>query len=527
MGFSKSRNAFSYLLWVTVAALVAVTVLSVSSGSLFKNTAVEKGDDFESFDELDDAAQEPLQARKGPKYAIADIKDKSVYTFLPNHKKFTKTANKKNVKGTVFEAFEDTRPMYKCVDAAKATSKDNPTCKERTVVSWKRIVVITGMEPIERHYKTDEKDSRRIKRDEIKFRCMYAVGNGTKTVEGSLRIFDTHGRHREDMHMILCPLGRNETTPDSVKIVMDAPVQAPLLEMRVTREVQKGEKNRVEACIAPIFGDISENLIEWIEYHKALGVKHFYFYDNAATSNTRQIIQYYAREQPDLVTVTNWNAVIKGSSQYYHGQYIYLQHCYHRARSSAKYVMFFDVDEFLRIERGSNVDELVDYIETRYSLDSKGEESEVKPFRYQDVEKGHNSVYIFGHWMFRNTCSPRPETKEEINTKHPVNLVTQRVHWKGAVPMGFNNKFFANSEEALWISLSVVGENMNGEDKTGMVFLDSSEGYFHHYRSSDKVDSGPCTFKRNYIQDNFMVKYAGPLQKAVSETSLDIWGESV
>ena len=225
-----------------------------------------------------------------------------------------------------------------------------------------------------------------------------------------------------------------------------------------------------------------------------------------------------------MVSLYNWNSVVKRlPNVYYFGQHIFLQMCLYQNKGDSKYLMFFDVDEFMKVVRGDGIEELVDYLESTYSKDYALDPPD-EPVDPVKVTKQHVSAFSFANWFFRNTCSPRPESKREIDSKHIVNLVTQRVLWKTWIPARWNWKHFAHTREVMWLGVAFVGDNMNNESTTGFVKLDLSEGSLNHYRHKDKFDVGkPCAIKRNYVRDPFMQQYGAVLLDKVNRRSSQVW----
>lgn len=59
-----------------------------------------------------------------------------------------------------------------------------------------------------------------------------------------------------------------------------------------------------ELAICTIFKDCAPFLKEWIEYHRLIGVEHFYLYDNSSSDHSLAVLAPYIEE--GVVTVTNW-----------------------------------------------------------------------------------------------------------------------------------------------------------------------------------------------------------------------------
>ena len=100
----------------------------------------------------------------------------------------------------------------------------------------------------------------------------------------------------------------------------------------------------VVACIK----NEEPNLIEWLEFHKLVGVEHFYLYDNVSEDNTKELLQPY---------------IDSGEVSYY---FTDMDQCqfpsYYNAltafRDFSKWMAFIDLDEFLFSPKGDLCEEL-------------------------------------------------------------------------------------------------------------------------------------------------------------------------
>lgn len=100
-----------------------------------------------------------------------------------------------------------------------------------------------------------------------------------------------------------------------------------------------------ELSIGVIFQNEAPYLKEWIEYHKLLGVSHFYCYNNLSTDNYLEVLKPYLEngiaELCDIPTLAN------DFKTYYDMQCKCYTACVKKAEGESKWVAFIDPDEFL------------------------------------------------------------------------------------------------------------------------------------------------------------------------------------
>lgn len=96
-------------------------------------------------------------------------------------------------------------------------------------------------------------------------------------------------------------------------------------------------ETKYKAVICAIFKDEADYLKEWIEYHKIVGVEHFYLYNNLSSDNYLEVLKPYI-DNGD-VTLIDWT-IKQGQMQSY-------QHWIDNYKNETKWVGFIDLDEFV------------------------------------------------------------------------------------------------------------------------------------------------------------------------------------
>ena len=103
----------------------------------------------------------------------------------------------------------------------------------------------------------------------------------------------------------------------------------------------KHKKNTVDKkyniSICAIFRNEAKFLKEWIEFHKIIGVEHFYLYNNFSDDNYQEVLKPYILANE--VELIEW-PVKQGQMKAY-------QDCLNRFKDETKWIGFIDLDEFI------------------------------------------------------------------------------------------------------------------------------------------------------------------------------------
>lgn len=113
-----------------------------------------------------------------------------------------------------------------------------------------------------------------------------------------------------------------------------------------------------ELAIGAIFRDEAPYLKEWIEFHKLVGVEHFYLYNNLSVDNYDVVLQPYI--ESGEVEVIQWPYV---SDSWEHWLYTVqanaYKDCIFSAKSKVKWLAIIDIDEFLTPISSNTIPEIL------------------------------------------------------------------------------------------------------------------------------------------------------------------------
>nr|WP_315177807.1 glycosyltransferase family 92 protein [uncultured Flavobacterium sp.] len=99
--------------------------------------------------------------------------------------------------------------------------------------------------------------------------------------------------------------------------------------------------------ICAIFKNEAHNMKEWIEFHKIVGVEHFYMFNNFSNDNYLEILESYVTD--GTVTLIEWPVE--------QGQFSAYEYFYKTYSDATQWVSFLDLDEFITPFYKKNISE--------------------------------------------------------------------------------------------------------------------------------------------------------------------------
>ncbi len=130
----------------------------------------------------------------------------------------------------------------------------------------------------------------------------------------------------------------------------------------MSRTSESVTKHRL--VIAAIFKDENPYLREWLEYHRHVGIGHFYLYDNDGGELARQILKPY--RDRGIVTVHPWTHLdgtrFDGPTplKQRNKNHVAFGHAVRHYRHLFDWILKIDLDEFIVPLEGDNVPDLLD-----------------------------------------------------------------------------------------------------------------------------------------------------------------------
>ncbi len=119
---------------------------------------------------------------------------------------------------------------------------------------------------------------------------------------------------------------------------------------------KKQAKKKYNVAICAIFKNEGKYLKEWIEYHKVVGIDHFYLYNNNSTDNFEEVLKPYIEE--GIVDLELWEKNQAQLECY--------EHCINDHKEDTKWIGFIDIDEFINPIKYDTIYEFLRPFEKKY-----------------------------------------------------------------------------------------------------------------------------------------------------------------
>ncbi|MEX0595295.1 MAG: glycosyltransferase family 92 protein, partial [Candidatus Paceibacterota bacterium] len=113
-------------------------------------------------------------------------------------------------------------------------------------------------------------------------------------------------------------------------------------------------------AICAIFRNDAPYLKEWIEFHRLVGVEHFFLYNHMSEDNYKEVLQPYVEE--GIVDIVEWPYPISSTLPWWRIQTGAYNNAILKNKKTVKWAAFIDTDEFLfPVEKDNLLDFLNDF----------------------------------------------------------------------------------------------------------------------------------------------------------------------
>lgn len=263
--------------------------------------------------------------------------------------------------------------------------------------------------------------------------------------------------------------------------------------------------------ICVIFQNEAPFLKEWIEYHRMLGVEHFYFFNHYSTDHYLQVLNPYIKEGvvelKDILTVAN------NYETFYPLQCKCYTDCMLQARGKSKWVAFLDPDEFLLpIQEQSITDFLKGYedfgaVSANWLMFGTSNVKKITPDRLLIESLTFCSEKNFGGNRFVKSIV-RPERASHFENAH------QPIFINGFIGVNTDKMAF-NSDKSNYIVTNKLRINH---------YWTRDEDFFYNVKITRQIkwggtpDPKSILQKMNVKKDETILRYVPALKKRMTQT---------
>jgi hypothetical protein len=132
--------------------------------------------------------------------------------------------------------------------------------------------------------------------------------------------------------------------------LMLAPILGSMYRIILFFHNNKTHSKKYKISLCAIFKNEGHNIEEWIEFHKIVGVDHFYMYNNFSNDNYLEVLEPFIKE--GIITFIDWPVE--------YGQFPAYKHFYENYRHETNWVSFLDLDEFVTPFYSKTISEWID-----------------------------------------------------------------------------------------------------------------------------------------------------------------------
>ncbi|MCL4141931.1 UNVERIFIED_CONTAM: hypothetical protein GTU68_033624 [Idotea baltica] len=249
-------------------------------------------------------------------------------------------------------------------------------------------------------------------------------------------------------------------------------------------------KDGFAICVKPIhfeYNNINE-MIEFIELNKIIGVKHFTLYNHTIGPDVDCILKDYVKK--GLVQTLPWKLNIESQKEIRtEGLFAALNDCLYRYMYQYKYILMIDLDEYIVPHSNSSLSELVAFLKT------KADERKVGAISFQNA-------FFYLQWPDDPNSASLPPLVTLRKTRR-----RQRFH-----PHKQRSKYIAVNPYVVEAGNHFVWEFIPGH---GTLNVPNEVGFLHHYRVCEF--GGDDCVRNPRTTDTSMYRYKDGLVKHFTE----------
>ncbi|ODM97098.1 hypothetical protein Ocin01_09579 [Orchesella cincta] len=312
---------------------------------------------------------------------------------------------------------------------------------------------------------------------------------------------------------IICYLPDRKVKPRYVSVMANSsPTTAA---SNILRVQYSSEKSHLlvdfAACVKPIHFNYNNviNFLEWMEFHKLMGVQRFTFFNHTIGPEVSCIMKEYG----DEIEVLPWSLPFVSQKEIRtEGLFAALNDCVYRHRGASKYLVLVDLDEMIVPRRTHNYSMFIEQLDTLSNKKKIGAYSLQNAFFYLQWPNDQSVFKIEGN--------PLAEQVSKHLTMLRKTRRRSRLH-----PHKQRSKYICDPEKVI-----EAGNHFVWEMATGYFTLSVPPhlGTLHHYRvcefGGDQCTKSPSIIDKSahIFGQKLAIRVAEMLQSVTTKCKLDL-----
>tara|TARA_Y100000591_G_C21837503_1_gene703469 strand:- start:649 stop:1602 length:954 start_codon:yes stop_codon:yes gene_type:complete len=153
-------------------------------------------------------------------------------------------------------------------------------------------------------------------------------------------------------------------TSFSYKEKINITINNELIETKVNKYPEFKDK----IIMSTIVKNEDDYIVQWIEFHLNIGIKHFIIYDNSKNNTLQNVLKKYISN--NIVVLINWRYHYRNPKKWKDISGQTTQQCHSIwAFQNSKYIGLFDIDEYVNLQNDTNIDNYLSKLIEKYNLD--------------------------------------------------------------------------------------------------------------------------------------------------------------
>ena len=261
----------------------------------------------------------------------------------------------------------------------------------------------------------------------------------------------------------------------------------------VPTEFKTPKDFKYNVSIVAIAKNESTYFKEWIEYHKLIGIEHFYIYDNGSTDNTKDILAPYI--QSGLVTFTYFPGKERQGLAY--------NDAIAKYKNETRWLCILDLDEFICFRKHNNINEFLENFKDCFQVSLR--------WMYYG-SSGHiqqpEGLVIENFTKHAKECSFKP--KSIFNPRAAIDAL--QVHYVIGVGKWVDEHHKLYSDKNPSVDVAQINHYFI-KSKDDFINRKVVRGTNYHKHAITDIEKTFTEFDLNDVDDDIMQKYTSKLHK--------------